>query len=506
MQITRKLITLLMLLIYAGGCNQKSTDVELPLSSNNEEALKHYSDAQYWWAQGEGNRGRESMEKALGADPNFILANLYVPTGDPNKWKEYRDRAKQNGNNGNDYEKLSIKMWEANREGRSMDVIGLCKELVSKYPNSSGAYVELGNAYTSIEDFDNAIDNYNKALKINPKSYLAWRGLASHQITFGGNSLLPKDKQSKSLALKYTKGMVRSRPNAPFSYQAQGNVERQYGNMKNAGKHYKKMIEVAEETNATTLGNGYNLLAHTYLFSNDYDNARKNYQLAYEKAPFDVSKYGFGEFGLWSYLFEQDYEGALIAADELEIKLSDLDLSKAQMLDRKANLQFNRFLAYAHNKNKSSAYSAMKANWKIRSDRMGISKTKDEVAQGNYIIFNTWMESWYYILFNDNDKAKKSLDKLYGMVKNFQDPGTLDGYNGLSGMMNYLSGNYDKALDHFKSIEKENNLYFSYWKALTYEATGENNKAQEIFEFLANWNFQGWEPALVRSLAKNKLS
>ena len=106
----------------------------------------------------------------------------------------------------------------------------------------------LGDAYTGVKDFDNAIANYEKALDINSSQYLAWAGLVKHQVTVGGNTMLPKNKQSKKLALKYADGLVKTRPEAPFSYQIKGNIERQYSDMEAARVQYEKMIEVAEKT------------------------------------------------------------------------------------------------------------------------------------------------------------------------------------------------------------------------------------------------------------------
>ena len=273
----RTILSVVILLIV--GCS-KSTDVDLPITSTSEEAKELYKEAWYYWDQGEGMKGWGLMEEALSLDPDFILANLYVPANDPNKWREHKDRAKENSKNGNDYEKLAVKMWIAEREGRSTDYINLCKELVSKYPSSSRAYVILGDAYTELEDFDNAIANYEKALDINPSQYLAWKGLVEHQVTVGGNTMLPKEKQSKKLALKYANGLVKTRSDAPYSYQIKGNIERQYSDMEAARVQYKKMIEVAEKTKSTSLGAGYNLVAHTYLFSGDYKNSRENYEMA----------------------------------------------------------------------------------------------------------------------------------------------------------------------------------------------------------------------------------
>jgi tetratricopeptide (TPR) repeat protein len=499
----RTILSVAILLIV--GCS-KSTDVDLPITSTSEEAKKLYKEAWYYWDQGEGIKGWGLMEEALSIDPDFILANLYVPTNDPNKWREHRDRAKENSKNGNDYEKLAVKMGIAGREGRSTDYINLCKELVSKYPSSSRAYVILGDAYTELEDFDNAIANYEKALDINSSQYLAWTNLVKHQVTVGGNKMLPKNKQSKKLALKYANGLVKTRPDAPFSYQIKGNIERQYSDMEAARVQYNKMIEVAERTESTSLGAGYNLVAHTYLFSGDYQKSRENYEMAASRSPSKYSKISYGEFGVWSYLYENDYDGAVKALDKLDQKVDDQNFSESEVLNYKASNQFTKFIAHSYNQNKSGAYDALQANWSLRQERLSLNKSEDEVSQRNYETFNAWTESWYYVLFAEYSEAQKSLEKLYTIVKDLQSPGALDGYNSLSGMVSLFSGDPKKAVSYFENIEKENNVYFAYFKALALEAVGENEKAQEIFRFLANWNFQGWEPALVRGLAKDKVN
>ena len=498
----RTILSVAILLIV--GCS-KTTDVDLPITSTSEEAKELYNKAWYYWDQSEGMKGWGLMEEALSLDPDFILANLYVPTNEPNKLREHRDKAKENSKNGNDYEQLAVKMWIAEREGRSTDYINLCKELVSKYPGSSRAYVILGDAYTELEDFDNAIANYEKALDINSSQYLAWKGLVKHQVTVGGNTMLPKEKQSKKLALKYANGLVKTRSDAPYSYQIKGNIERQYSDMEAARVQYKKMIEVAEKTKSTSLGAGYNLVAHTYLFSGDYKNSRENYEMASSRSPSKYAKISYGEFGVWSYLYENDYDGAIKALDALDKKVDDQNFSESEVLNYKARNQFSKFIAHSYNQNKSDAYDAMQANWSLRQKRLSLDESEDEVSKRNYETFNAWVESWYYVLFAEYDEAQKSLERLYSLVKDLQSPGALDRYNSLSGMVSLSRGDPKKAVSYFENIEKENNVYFAYFKALALEAVGENEKAQEIFSFLANWNFQGWAPALVRGLAKIKL-
>ena len=108
----RAILSVAILLIV--GCS-KTTDVDLPITSTSEEAKELYNKAWYYWDQSEGMKGWGLMEEALSLDPDFILANLYVPANEPNKLREHRDRAKENSKNGNDYEQLAVKMWIAER-------------------------------------------------------------------------------------------------------------------------------------------------------------------------------------------------------------------------------------------------------------------------------------------------------------------------------------------------------------------------------------------------------
>ena len=154
-------------------------DVPLPITSADAKALELYNQGYNLLIQNEWLEAKNLFEEALTIDPDLILANLFISETDPNKRKNYRDHAIANKNNGSEAEKLRVNIYVADRDGRLKDVVNFSKELVNKYPNSSEAYTILGNAYTAVQDFDNAIVQYNKALKINSEQYLAWRGLAS---------------------------------------------------------------------------------------------------------------------------------------------------------------------------------------------------------------------------------------------------------------------------------------------------------------------------------------
>ena len=78
----------------------------------------------------------------------------------------------------------------------------------------------------------------------------------------------------------------------------------------------------------------------------------------------------------------------------------------------------------------------------------------------------------------------------------------------LSGYLNLMSGNVDASLSFYNQIPRElldGDNYHLYFYALAVNAKGDKEKSIEIFQYLANYNFAGWENSVVRSLAQAQL-
>ena len=158
------------------------------------------------------------------------------------------------------------------------------------------------------------------------------------------------------------------------------------------------------------------------------------------------------------------------------------------------------------NQEKEKAYESLMRRQNYAAQGMGLMEV-DEVRQRDFDSFNYQMEAWYHILFGEYDQAKIPLDKLYQIVSKIDNPNALNNYNGLSGMVQLFTGNVSGSLSFFtENINPENYQYYSYFKALALKAAGKNQEAQEIFTYIANYNFNSWEAAMVRSLAKEQLS
>ena len=483
-----------------------STDVPLPITTSSEEALEMYNKAWYYWGDHDGIKQSEYMKKAIEIDPDFILANLYVVENDPNKRKQFRDKAIQNKNDGSNAEKLLVDMFVAGRESRTSDRIDIAKKLVEEYPNSSKAYVDLGDAYTVARDFNSAAQNYTKATDINPENVNAWWRLASHHINvYNGQVLLPAEKQDKKLGIKYIDKMISLRPEAAVGYQIRGNVDRANSDFESAKKWYSDALEKRRATGRAASGL-LGVIAHNLVFNGEFDSAQEYYNLAISEGQTANSKNSAAIFQIQSYLFNDDFSGAIQIADQISKDLESYGASDVQIFWSKSQIELRKFLAYAHSQKQEEAYESLMMRKNYAKQAMAKMEV-DEVSQANFDYNNAKDQAWYHILFGEYNKAETQLNTLYSIASKIQSPTALDEYSAMMGMVRLFQGDSAGSLSYFnENIDTENYQYFSYFKALALRAAGKDIEARDIFNKLANYNFNGLGASLVRSLAKKQFN
>ena len=505
MLFTTRLIKLSLILMIFYGCSTTS-DIPLPVTSSSSEAVDLYNKGWYHWGDHDGPKQSEYMKKALEIDPNLILANLFVVEPDPNKRKKFRDRAIANKNNGSDAERLLVEMFVAGREGNAQERVNLGKKLVEQYSNSAQAYMHLGDAHNDALEFDEAAENYKKAVELDPNNVETWWRLASQHINvYNGQILLPEHKQDRALGLKYVDKMIDIRPDAAVGYQIRGNADRANSDFESAKKWYQQALDKRRAAGRVASGL-LGVIAHNLVFNGEFELAQKYYDEGIEEGAAGNTKYSVATFQIQSYLFNNDYTGAIRVSNQFLNDMENWNLSQVQLMNGKAGIELRKFLAYAHNQQKEEAYESL-AQRKIYAERaMGLMEV-DEIRQRNYDATNAQMEAWYHILFGDYSAAEKKLVELYSIVSEIESPTALDEYSGLMGMVKLFGGDARGALDQFsENINTENYQYYSYFKAVALRAAGQEDAATKIFEQIANYNFNGLGVSLVRTLAAEQLS
>jgi len=496
----KKILTLGVLVLSA--CSSVE-DIQLPITTTNETARNFYKKALVHFSQGEWPEAREGLQSALRIDPNFVMANLYGWTDDPVQTRKYRETAVANKETVSEAEKIMVEIWEAGREGKPDKRLELARNLTKKYPNSSEAYIELGNILRQQYKFDESIESYEKAIDINPDSYEAWQELAQFHIAGGTYVMLPKEQQDKAKGIKYAEEMIRIRPKSPGAHQLRANLERQYSNFEEANTLYQKMIDVCNETGSTAKSTALIVSAHTLMFSGQLENSMKRYDEAIAIASSPQTAHNLKFYKAVANLFENKFYDGLDVLDEMMGDVGETSNSKERVNGNTSAIYWHKMMMHGHNQQKTEAFKALDQWKKYRKIDLDMNDDRDVE---NHNASNYATEAWMHALFGEYSKAKTKLDEHYSILKDRESAGALDNFKGIYGMIYVMQGNPEKALEYFDDrIEPANYQYYSYFKAVALKASGKQDEAKKIFEFIANFNFLSWEAGLTRGLSQKEL-
>ena len=501
----RKLSILFTLVLFACTVTE---DIKLPVTTSSEKALELYNEGIKYSDKWEGREAQQKFAAALRIDPNFILANLYAGSDDPALVRQYRARAVENKSNGTESEEIKVDMWLARREGRQTDAMNLAKRLIELYPNSSEPYIILGDMQSQAQDFEAAIETYEKATKINPKNLDAWFGLFTHQIPINYYyKLAPESLRSREKAVYYADKMIEVAPDNPRSYNLRANIDRKFSDFENAKKYYQRALDVCNETGSSLKPTTLLVAGHNYMFSGDNKTAMKFYQEAQDVSENGDSKRNMGFYKGILHLYNNDFYSALDEFTKLEKQLDDWGFNKSALVSSKGQVQYHKFFTLAHLQEKEKAWKELKKSQSNFNKRIELNETATKRDYDNLKKDQISDEAWYHILFAEYEKAEEKLAKVYEIQSKKEFVGALDTYKGLYGMLFLMKGDPNESLKYFdERISVQNNTYYAYFKGLALKATGQNDEAQSIFTEIANYNFSGWGAGLVRTLAEKQVA
>ena len=501
---TRKTLLFFSLILLTGCAKEK--DIPLPVTSSSPEAVELFNTGIRHQLNHDFLLQPRYLKKALDLDPDFVLANLWINEPDPSKWLAHREKAISNKANVSDAERILVDMAVAQRENRIRDAIKLGEELVEKYPNSSDAYVHLGNATKGLNDFDRAEENYRKALEINPENLRAlWQITSHHMNVYNGQVMRPKEEQDKTLARSYIDKMITISPDAGSFLQMRGNLLRANSDFEGAKEWYSRTLESRDLQNLPKSGI-LGVIAHNLLFNGEVEEAHEFYNRSIDASVRPAQKIGQWNFKLQAYLFVGDYAGAIKAADNVLAQIDDFGFSQTELYQNKRAIEFRKFLAAAHSNNREQAYKSINLFKSYGEKELSLLEN-DEIRRQNLAVADIGNEAWLYILFGEYNKANTKLKDLYSIVNKIEGPNSLIDYRAMKGMIALSNGDPAGALQYLDdNIGTENYQYYSYYKALAFKSLGRQEEALSIFEALANYNFNSWGASLVRSLSEKQLT
>jgi len=156
----------------AGDYSRKLDEI----TTNSLEALRHYVEGERLYTLRNFEASVQSFKKAVEEDPDYALAHLalaedYIYLGDYEQHKNSLRRALALVDRVSERDRYIIQGYASSVLDESpLPAIQSYKKLIELYPQDELGYVHLGSVYRNLEEWDQAIEQYENVLKINSRS------------------------------------------------------------------------------------------------------------------------------------------------------------------------------------------------------------------------------------------------------------------------------------------------------------------------------------------------
>lgn len=333
------------------------------------QALKLYTLGKQYYEEGKFRGSIEALEEAVNIDPGFVLAykrisENYHYLGEIDQAKKYaqiafslldRDRVSAR-------ERHLIEGWAYTiLEDSPNRAIESYKKLLQDYPDDEDGNIYLGGIYRQMEEWDLAIEQFEKVRKINPlltcdnlvfiyrakglydearKILLANKDIYEESTFRSHLSIIYFCEGKSDLALREADIAFSLAPE-DYSVEMIGNIYHVKDNFKKAEENFRQLLE--KKTPQSQLG-GRSWLAYLYLTQGKFDKCRKEIIQGIEdsrKSNLKSTEARFRLFLAYLDLQENQYPRALNEMIKAEEVASELNLTLIKIL----SLHF-RGLAY----------------------------------------------------------------------------------------------------------------------------------------------------------------
>jgi serine/threonine protein kinase/tetratricopeptide (TPR) repeat protein len=193
------------------------------------------------------------LEKAIDLDSTFAMAYYYLARaygsiGNMRANKEALEKAKTNSQKASDRERLYIEAEYADViENNRQKKFRILKDIVKKYPREKRAHRGLGSFYVGKNMLNQAIEEYHKALDLDPNYGEVMNVLA---YTYSGMGDFEK-------AIEYFQKYASISPGDANPIDSMGEVYLRMGKLDEAMAKYKEVLEVKPDFLITRLSISY---------------------------------------------------------------------------------------------------------------------------------------------------------------------------------------------------------------------------------------------------------
>jgi len=485
------------------------------ITTNSPEALKYYVEGESCYIEQKFNESINNLKKAVAIDPEFAIAYNKISVNysylrQSDFALQYMKKAMDLSERVSDRERYLIKGSYYTQIGKSYrEKIKPYLDLLKLYPEDEKGNVMLGSKYRNVEEWDLAIRQFERVLKINDKSRIALWNLAYLFMKKGWYDkdidFLKKNKyllynrvryhrylsdiytcqHRYDLSLMELQNVISLEANNYKNFELIGNVYHLKGDLTKAQKIYEQLIEIEKRDSDSELL-GHFWMAHLYLIKGRYEKSEENIIQGIKLSEKSGLKY-----------YELDFKLFLAY-----LNFQHKHFTEAIALSKQA---FEKALKYNFKENQVEAYHLLGLNL-IEVDKIDeAKKCAEKLKKMIEKIGNKRSLRYYYHLIGliafKEDSVLKSIFYIKKAINLLPYQSDKDDehafYISTLASILYKTGNIDEALQKYKRIVhltfgrlRFGDIYSKsfYWLAKIYQKKGWKGKAIENFEkFILLW-------------------
>lgn len=271
------------------------------ITTSSNEALNYYLQGKKCLREKKHNKSIECLEKAVAIDPEFatayvLIAYNYEHMGYSDEVIKNLQRALELQDRVSDRERYLIQGdYYLIVEDSDRKAINIFQEYLNLYPEDETANSKLGEIYSSLEEWDQALEWHNEVLKINNRSEPAYQNLAYVFMAKGwydqARNVLQANKNIFSnpayfhrnmshcylyqgrydLALKELDNALSIEPDDYRNIALKGNIYDVKGDLLSANKIYQQLLKKDDPLSQLE---GWGRMAHLYLKQGQYEKSK----------------------------------------------------------------------------------------------------------------------------------------------------------------------------------------------------------------------------------------
>jgi serine/threonine protein kinase/lipopolysaccharide biosynthesis regulator YciM len=435
------------------------------ITTSSPEAFKYYNQSWEYYHNGDWQKAIEICEKAIALDPDFAMAYRAVATyhiymGYLLKYNEYMKKAMELSDRVSVRERFLIQGNFYALSERTIDMaVQAYKKLLDIYPDDEDGNSNLGLLYSSLEEWDKAIERYKMILH-SPDESLALSAHISLAWAYRAKGLLDEAKATLEDYLTNFADDAMIHLNLRMIYLSQRKFD----------------LAIVEAEKASKLDPS--LSRRTTFFDDEFDKAEEDYKQVLQDE--DPSIRLGGMFRLHAvYVHQGRYEKAesmIVQAVELIKKVGEIwwgtpfYLSLAEIYSKKGNCE--------------DALKECEKAWAvaIQQEILGLQRP---------VLFEKGI---IHLKMNAVEKALQTADELKEFEEDEPNKKLIRYYYNLMGRIEFERENYDKAIRYFedaldllpcqRSLNDDHAIFIDPL-ALTFYRAGDLEKAREAYERLA---------------------